>query len=238
MILDPLVIAAAQAHAIAEFPREACGVVTSAGYVPLPNIASDPYANFRIDEYAILGVDVLAVLHSHPNGPAHPSSVDMAQQIATGVPWGIIVTDGVGALPPVMWGDFLLDSPLLGRPFIHGVTDCFSLIRAWFWQEKGVYLADIPRNDLWWEDGGNLYLENFVAWGFTIVDRDEARYGDVFLSQVASRTVNHGGVILDDGLCVHHLTNRLSLREPLFRWRRFMTHIVRYVNCSIDRRPN
>lgn len=233
MILPPDVVRAAQEHAIAAYPQESCGVVLPHRYLPMPNLHETPNTHFRLDEAALIGLDVLAVLHSHPGGPAHPSRADMEQQAAMDIPWGIIATDGVGTLPPVLWGDFTLGTPLLGRDFVHGVYDCYSLIRGYYWQERKIKLPDFPRDDEWWAElGEDLYVENFARAGFRRIAQEDVLTGDVWLGPVASRVVNHGGVLLEGGLGLHHLHRRLSSREPVLRWRRHITHWLRYVGGS------
>lgn len=231
MRLESSVIAAAKAHAIAAHPHESCGLVTAAGYVPCRNVHPEPRDHFEIAPDELLAHSpILAVLHSHVAGrhPPHPSRGDMAQQIAMDPPWGIIMTDGVGALDPVLWGDFRLDEPLLGRPFVHGISDCYALIRSYYWQTRGARLPDQPRDYEWWTLGENHYLDHFARLGFRVIDARDARPGDGFLAQVVSPVPNHGGVLVEDGLILHHLDRRLSRREPAFPWKRHITHWMRF----------
>jgi cell wall-associated NlpC family hydrolase len=152
----------------------------------------------------------------------------MQHQIATAVPWGITRTDGVAASPIMWWGDHRLDDPLLGRSFIHGVTDCYGAIRAWRWQTLQQKLIDIPRDDQWWSDGGDLYNESFVRVGYRAISESEAQVGDLALINFRSKVPNHGGTLLEDGLLYHHLQNRLSCREPIGRWRSMISKWLRY----------
>jgi cell wall-associated NlpC family hydrolase len=222
--------AAARAHALADYPRESCGLVVAGRYVPVMNVAADPEAQFAMpDDAWIAHGDVQAVIHSH--GAAHalaPSASDMTHQIASAVPWGITRCDGVAASPLLWWGDFRLDEPLLGRSFVHGVTDCYGAIRAWFWQQRGVRLIDVARDDQWWQAGGDLYSEGFARAGFRVVPATEANDGDVVLIAFRSKVPNHGGVLVDGGLIYHHLQGRLSAREPFGRWRQMAALYLRY----------
>jgi proteasome lid subunit RPN8/RPN11 len=221
---------AAQEHARAQYPRESCGFVIGDAYVPLENRHPEPEKSFRIAnaDWPTDRATVQAIIHSHPNGPAWPSGGDMQQQIATDIPWGIVPTDGVGCLDTVWWGDFVLDLPLIERSFVHGVTDCLGLIRAWFWQERQILIPDYPRSYEWWLNGQNMYLDHFDDAGFFEVDRDEARPGDVALIRYKSEVPNHGGIVLPRGLVLHHLDRRLSRREPLGPWLRKVTHFLRH----------
>jgi cell wall-associated NlpC family hydrolase len=223
---------AAKAHAIAQHPKEACGVVSGGVYVPLRNVARDPLEGFALPRTAwAKHAPVQAVIHSHvaPRHGRAPSAADMTGQMETGVPWGIVLTDGTGAWGPLWFGDHIIDEPLIGREFTHGVRDCYALVRAWFWQRRGVRLPDFARDDDWWNEGGDLYRDGFAKAGGVAIDASEAREGDVVLMQLHGVPVpHHAGVIEAGGLLLHHLPGRLSRREPLGPWRRYVTHWLRY----------
>jgi proteasome lid subunit RPN8/RPN11 len=222
--------AAARAHALAEFPRESCGIVVGGIYVAIPNVAADPVKDFEmpIDTWVAHG-EVQGVIHSHgPNFKLAPSASDMQHQIASNLPWGITRTDGVIASPVMWWGDQRLDDPLLGRQFIHGVNDCYGAIRSWRWQKRQTKLIDFPRDDQWWGDGYDLYRDGFAKAGYREISASEADVGDVVLLTIRSKVPNHGGTIVEDGLLYHHLQNTLSYREPLGRWRAMISHWLRF----------
>jgi proteasome lid subunit RPN8/RPN11 len=229
-MFGPDVEAAARTHALAEHPKESCGLVVVNGYVPVANVAEDPERHFVMPDDAWTAHGrVQAVIHSHgADAPLAPSADDMQHQIATGVPWAITRTDGVAASPLLWWGDFRLDEPLVGRTFVHGVTDCYGAIRSWMWQRRGVRLMDIPRDHSWWDAGGDLYNENFERAGYRAIPADQAQLGDLALINFRSRVPNHGGVLIEDGLLYHHLMGRLSCREPIGRWRSMITKWLRY----------
>jgi proteasome lid subunit RPN8/RPN11 len=234
MNIPPAAVAAMQADAVSRYPDEACGfLLHDDSVVCLNNRAADPRTAFAISATDYLRHDgrIKAVWHSHPDGPECPSAADMTGQIAAGLPWIIIACGSEAARGPIIWG---ADPPsLLGREFVHGVTDCYSLIRDWFALERGVALPDFAREDEWWAAGGDLYRLHFAAAGFAAVPMEEMAAGDVVLMQVRSAVPSHGGVVLEGGLLLHHLTGRLSRREPLGPWRRMMTHVLRYFGGEI-----
>jgi cell wall-associated NlpC family hydrolase len=123
---------------------------------------------------------------------------------------------------------------LLGRDFRPGPSgsdgrgDCYALIRDWYAEHRGIELPEFPRDDEWWEHGEDLYRENFAAAGFVQIAPEAMQPGDVVLAQVMASTTNHGGIVLPNGLVLHHLRNRLSRAEPLGPWMRFVTHVLRY----------
>lgn len=242
-MFSPAVDAAIKAHALAEYPKECCGVVNgakeAAAYVALQNIAANPEEEFELPRAALIELaPVLAVVHSHcfPKHGASPTSLDMQFQMQVGLPYGIVWTDGKAAGVPVWFGDFLLDVPLFNaagrhiqREFLHGVTDCYSLIRTWFWQKRGVKLSEFPRDDEWWKAGGDLYRDGIAKSGFHEISANEAKPGDVALMKWGKWPVPfHAGILVEDGLILHHLARRLSRREPFGRWTHYVTHYVRH----------
>ena len=70
----------------------------------------------------------------------------------------------------------------IGKKFNHGKSDCYSLIREFYKDEFGLELTDYARPDYWWNNGGNLYMDNFQNEGFRLLgDNEELQYGDVLL---------------------------------------------------------
>lgn len=242
------VIRAIKAHAIAAFPNEACGLVVGKRYVACRNVHPKPKTDFEIDPAEYLAAQatgpVLAVVHSHPDGPDHPTFEDMQYQIASGVAWGIVLTNGDQVRDPFWWGGTAPIPPLIGRDFRHGVTDCYSSIRDPMrmpraeverqlgvkgWPFDRILLPEFPRDADWWTKGEDLYRAGFRKAGYEQIDESEARMGDVFLGRIRhGMPTHHGGILLDRGLVLHHKQNRLSAREPLGPWRSKVTHWLRY----------
>ncbi|PZR92245.1 MAG: hypothetical protein DI537_13740 [Stutzerimonas stutzeri] len=248
----------AKAHARAEFPKESCGLVVKGAYIACENIRTAPDTHepdnkecgcqlcaFEIAPAVIAhyGDDIEMIIHSHPNGPYFPSQVDMERQVATDVPWAIITLDSERISDePVMWGDGLPIAPMIGRTFMHGVHDCFSLIRDAFrlgkegleaqgivgWPHPPVTFPIAPRQDGWWEGSDDLYDDNWAKHGFVEIDSSEALPGDVFLMKIKSHKNNHGGVLVGESTIMHHLPLRLSRREPAGLWGRQATRWLRY----------
>lgn len=227
---DAVALAAAADHAAACYPQESCGLIVAGAYHPCDNVSPAPETEFAIDPAEIVkaGADLQAVIHSHPDGLARPSAADMRAQIDLGCVFGIIPCMGGVAEAPLWWGDYRLDELLIGRRFIPGACDCYSLIRGYYWQMHQVKLPDFARDEQWWKDGGDLYQQNFKAAGFVEVARADIQPGDVFLGMVRADVPNHGGVFLERGLFLHHLEGRLSRREPIGGWDKFITHCLRY----------
>lgn len=221
-------------HATTCYPKECCGVITNGVYHPCDNIAFDPYNHFEIDPVAYLDFgEIEAIVHSHPNGTGEPSEMDKIQMGLHGVDWLIC---GVGK--DLLTDDFYFDvkihqakahhAPLLGREYVHGVQDCYTLVQDYFKRELKIDLPNFKRIDDWWEDENHepLYENNFAKAGFEVVD--DLQPHDVILCRVG-RTfhVNHALIFIGNGkltsentpdcvgdsLVLHHPHGALSRRE-------------------------
>jgi proteasome lid subunit RPN8/RPN11 len=256
------VVEAARKDAVLRYPHESCGLVIDGAYVAVPNIALAEEAHkegdkececvkcsFRMDGNLVseltAGKNFQGVIHSHPDGDPWPSKLDMEGQVNTDVPWGLMTTDGHACSEMVEWGDAVPIAPLVGRRFIHGVHDCFSLIRDTFrlgrvelakqgidWPFDPIIIEDCPRDDAWWTTGQDLYLDGLAKRGFRQIAMSEARPGDGCLFKVGPKVekMNHGAVLLGGGLMLHHLpgVTRVSRREPVGGWGRIAEMWVRY----------
>ncbi len=230
----PLAASAARAHALATYPEESCGFVDYAGvYRITANVAPDRAAGFRIAPQDLaVTPPPLAIVHSHcsPRHSPWPTAADMRGQMTTRVPWGIVTTDGETASEPLWFGDHVLDQPLVGRVFAPGVTDCYALVRAYYHQVRGVELPEFPRDDNWWEFGQNLLLDGYASAGFRLIPTNQLQEGDMYFMQLRASVPNHCGIVLGGGLCLHHLAGRLSRREPLGPWMKYVTHGFRHAD--------
>jgi cell wall-associated NlpC family hydrolase len=237
------VILAAKADAKSKFPRESCGLVVNDEYLPCVNIAPDPRLDFMIAQEVtnpyVIARTLQGVIHSHPVkdmlGKSSPSKNDMIGQVSTSVPWGVIDTDGDTVCTPYWWGDFILDEPIIGREFHPGINDCYSIIRKWYWQKRGILLKEFPRDDAWWASNENMYVEGFAEAGFYAISKNELQDGDIILGKVLSSVINHGGIYLHNkedgyGTILHHLPKRLSRRETANPWIEKAELFLRYKN--------
>ncbi|TDG25369.1 phage tail protein [Paraburkholderia silviterrae] len=239
--------AAIASHAIAEYPRECCGLVVLAHdaevYMPCANWAATPTEHFVLaaEDYARAedAGEIVALAHSHPGAPARPSVSDKAMCEASGIARWVIVSLGVqadGSIAVDDWCEFGPSgyiAPLIGREFAHGVHDCYAIVRDWYRLERDIDLPDFERRDDWWDDGhSSLYVDNYRAAGFEDVGlAAELEIGDVLLMQIRSRNgvPNHAGVYLGDGHFLHHMHGRLSGRAVWGgMWAQCLRTVLRY----------
>ena len=123
------------------------GEGAAARYEALDNIApeAEGHALARAEDIARLAAatEPAIVVHSHPNGWQCPSAADMRAQQAWGVPFVVLPIGEDGPLGPAFgWGHEDL-APYEGRPFRHGIRDCYALVRDWMARERQIQLEDV-----------------------------------------------------------------------------------------------
>jgi len=118
LILPQSIYRALLAHARAQFPYEACGLLRGrAGqvtdFLPARNISSTPHSDYEVDAETLLralswedeGDELIAIFHSHPTSPAYPSPVDAAKAFYPDSVYLILSLQRVDA--PELMGYFL-----------------------------------------------------------------------------------------------------------------------------------
>lgn len=205
-------------------PQEICGAIADIHdkgrrFFAIDNIAENPEETFEMNPkgWQALAADgeIVAVVHSHPNGEPFLSGADRQMQIQTGLPWILAVG---GRLK-----QFRCCPHLRGRVFEYGKADCGALIRDAF-MLMGIDLPDHTRGDID-DDAEHEYLrKHFERVGFVRVS-DGLRGGDVILTSYGGHA-NHAALYLGDGQILHHAYNQLSRREPFNQWWSERVHSV------------
>jgi proteasome lid subunit RPN8/RPN11 len=205
------------AHAVADQPKEACGVIISDGdgqrVIPCKNIALKPLDGFRIAredfERAEDAGQILACYHSHVYHNPLPTDGDKTVAEETGIPFLIVgwPTNNWAFYAPCGWR-----AQLVGRPYFYGILDCYTLIRDYYREKLDIELPDFDRGEeMWWQRGENLYIDNCGKAGFKILNGEPPRLHDIILMQMwPSMVANHAAIYLGDGHILHHLTGRPS----------------------------
>lgn len=232
-MFGPDVEAAIHGHAMAAYPHESCGIVRNGIYEPMVNNDPDPANAFDFERAVLTDPAVQAIVHSHPDGPLYPSALDMEQQLAMDIPWGLVMTNGEYCEPTLWWGPGVAMPPLVGRGFRHGPSgsdgrgDCYALVKDWYKIHRGLDMVEVPRDHEWWAKGQDLYTAHLQPQRFREITIEQLQPGDGVLMHVLATVPNHAGIYLGNGLILHHLPNRLSREEPLMRWRHLVTHFLR-----------
>ena len=221
-----------QKHFETEYPKEACGLIGvikgKKKYFPCENVAEDN-DDFIMSSTDYMKhkrtMDIIGIVHNHPDGTNEPSIADINNCNAVGIPYYIFsYTDmELNILEPT-----INVNPLLGRDYKFGVADCFEAMRDWLASEN----IHIPQRDLfeddWWEKGLNYFTEENMK-NCNHIKVETPQKNDVVIFQIEADVPNHCGVYLGNDVFFHHAVNRLSCRESLFPfWREHIVGIYRH----------
>jgi len=215
---------AALAHAKDQDPKECCGLLLNIRgkerYHPCRNLSaqSDEYFILDPEDYikgSNLG-EITAIIHSHPDTPPVASQADKMSCEQTKLPWYIVnpKTEKWGYYEPCGY-----EAPLLGRPWVWAVTDCWSLVVDWYKKEKGIKLLDYERPTRIEDFTDDPVFERYLpSRGFRLLRPEEPLInGDVLAMSILGKGLNHVAIFID-GDVLHHSADRLSCREPYSPW--------------------
>ena len=150
-------------HAKDQDPKEAVGLLLNIRgkqkYYPCQNLAITNHQEFILNPEDYVRADnlgdIVAVVHSHPSTPPIPSQADRISCEHSKLPWHI-VNPKTGE-----WGECQPEGyvpDLLGRPWVWGVTDCWSLVVDWYKKEKGIDFKRLCKN----YDTTRIFRKSFV----------------------------------------------------------------------------
>ena len=215
---------AALVHAKDQDPKEAVGLLLNVKgkqrYYPCQNLAITNHQEFILNPEDYVKADnlgeIIGIFHSHPITPPTPSQADRISCEHSNLPWYIVnpKTEQWAELKPEGY-----KPELCGRPWVWGITDCWSLVRDWYKQEKNIELIDYERSITPQEFLENPLFEKYAKdTGFRELGNEEPpKVGDVLLMSIMHPTLNHVAIFLGD-MVLHHLADRLSCKEPYSEW--------------------
>ena len=211
-------------HAKDQNPKESVGLLLNIKgkkrYYPCQNLSITSHQEFILNPEDYVKADnlgdIVGIVHSHPICSPEPSQADRVSCEKSNLPWYIVNPESEewSYLEPNGY-----KAPLIGRKWVWGVTDCWSLVVDWYKQEKGIELKDYERNMTPDEFLFDPLFESY-AWrtGFRELRPEERlEKGDVLLMSIMYPTLNHVAIFLGD-MVLHHLADRLSCREPYSAW--------------------
>ena len=129
---------------------------------------------------------------------------------------------------------------LLGRSFLWGVRDCFSLAQDFYKQNFNITVRNYARPIDWSANNLDLMTLCHEREGFDKITNwkgNDLRPGDMLCLAVGEGNPNHFAVYAGDNMLVHHLFNRFS-SEELYRdfWRSMTCFVLRHPDVP-DLRP-
>jgi|TARA_A100000172_G_scaffold77335_1_gene61597 proteasome lid subunit RPN8/RPN11 len=229
----------AKKHAFNEMPRESCGLLAiikgKETYWPCKNLAEGTMEHFFLnpDDWADCEDqgEILAIVHSHPKGSATASDNDKAACEHISLPWHIFSCE------EKKW-NYITPSgykapSLIGRGFIWGVHDCWSIVTDWYKEVKNI---DIP----YWERPKKikdfvtnpefeyaLPKLNFIKQKTT----DDLQVGDVLLFTGRDENLTHVAVYIGEMMILNHNIKGLSCRENFdLQYKKNLKQVYRYAN--------
>lgn len=193
---------------------ECCGLLLKDGDIyPCENQSESPSEAFVIETrlYASLEkkTGVVAIFHSHCNGNPNFSAADVDLVNRTQKPLILydVTRNEFSAIDPSG------RTPLIGRDFVYGVYDCFSLVRDYYSRERGIEIPNYHRSSdqpVWDKGEWDWIDKEYEQVGFVEVKQPEI--GDVIAMSLGSNAlgINHLAVYLGDDKFIHQLSGRKS----------------------------
>lgn len=126
------------------------------------------------------------------------------------------------------------NTPLIGRPFLHGLFDCYTLVKDYFKRNFNQVLpTNLQRTWEWWNTGSNLYLEHAANYGFEEVK--DIKKHDLLVMSLTSPVPNHGAIYLGDNKILHHVAGRFSTIENFGSiYKHKLSVILRNKNINVN----
>jgi len=226
-------------YAKEQAPAEACGLLAiikgKETFWSCKNLAEGKFEFFILDPDDWADCEdtgeIIGVIHSHPVGPATPSDTDRAACEHLGYPYYIysIEHDHWELFEPSGW-----KAPsLIGRKFIWGKYDCWSIISDWFLETKNIKLKEWKRPKRIKDFIENpLFEKGLPITGFKKQQNNKnIKVGDVLLFQSVTGNLDHVAVFIGDNMILNHNIKSLSCREPFdLRYQQALRGVYRYAS--------
>lgn len=234
-------------HASGTPNEEVCGIIVRlptgmTGLLAMKNHHHDKANAFHIRNADIdsaledMGGKVIAIYHSHVKGrSSEASKSDIAASEALKLPYVIY---SVARMQFTIYEPKGQKVPLIGRPFVFGVHDCYGLVKDYYerlekcstcgkmaveefgypcdhctYVHMGFELPEPEREPHWFmKHGRNLFMENIPGAGFVRVPLETIREHDSLLLNDDNPVPHFVMVYIGNSTVLHHPTGQLSRR--------------------------
>ena len=99
---------------------------------------------------------------------------------------------------------------LIGKPFVFGRQDCYTIIREFYKLAFDLDLTDFARTEEWMDR--DLWSEMYKIDGFQIInhDRHQLQLGDILAIAINTSYPTHGAVYLGNNKVLHQRPNSVG----------------------------
>jgi cell wall-associated NlpC family hydrolase len=122
---------------------------------------------------------------------------------------------------------------LIGRKFIWGKYDCWSIISDWYLETKNIKLMDWKRPKKLKDFINNPEFEKALPLGGFVKQESNKniKTGDVLLFESLTGNLDHTAVYIGDNMILIHNIKALSCREPFdLRYQQALRGVYRYAS--------
>lgn len=237
MILDKSIKNKIRLHALKESPRECCGLIilTGNGFVVHETNNSSLLPNFfRVDPVDYLRASdkgkIVAAYHSHTNDNESFSEFDKFNSINHGLTYILysLKNNALTQFSP----EYSTFNAYVGRKFEIGKTDCFSLVKDFYFYELGIELLEYHRDGNWRSYLSELFDKHYENDGFTEVN-DYKKYDCILFRSRKNKPSSHISIYLGDDLILHQPFRSYSRIETLTdKHKKLISKVIRHRSCQ------
>ncbi len=230
-----------KAHALNDAPNEACGFVCVNNLgecivIPTKNVSRNTRQSFVIDPKEYLAAmrvgEIVAYYHSHVDDFIRPQNEQFSKEDLD-ISYESCLPALLYVHPNDTWNFHLPftyePAPLLGRPFVWGVWDCYTLVRDYHLTKRGIQLGCYFAPDNATNNTDFGYEKYVKEAKLKEVQLNEITEGDIILFSIKSDFINHSVVYLDGNEFLHQPVNKISSKGLLDdRFLKYIKGVYRY----------
>jgi proteasome lid subunit RPN8/RPN11 len=210
-------------------PYEICGVVLKSvsgnAFHVCKNIAENPKNSFAISPFEIESIkqkgEVVALFHSHDEKSFSLADEFVSEKFKLPSIIYKIKEDEFETYEPKG-----IEPPIIGRPFIFGIFDCFTLVQDFYAIKYNIKIPDIKHplrkvlnfnEEADQYENKNVIIEHFLNNSFVYADKPKT--GDVLVIKLGKQPVaGHFAIFQEPDSIIHHLEDEDSERIPYAKY--------------------